>query len=76
MESLDGTPLARALAYAVAVLDGLPKPLPERHALDRNKMVEILEAMVPEDVERERYAAEAEEVVGYLPDLTDWRPRQ
>lgn len=69
---LEGRVLGKALACAIAVIDILPEPIPEREAADRNDMVHCLCLMVPDETEREGVAAEAERLVGRLPDLTDW----
>jgi hypothetical protein len=39
-------------------------------------MVHVLEMMIPRGIDRERFAMEAETLVGRLPDLTDWTPRE
>jgi hypothetical protein len=73
---LDTTVLAKALAYAIAFIDGLPQDQREEQEDDRSDMVHVLSLMIPCDVERERLAVEAERTVGRLPDLTDWKLRE
>lgn len=76
MMDLDGRVLAKALACAIALIDGLPDQLRKREASDRDDMVYLMNVVVPDAAERERYAIEAERITGTLPDLTDWKGRE
>lgn len=73
---MDGRALAKALAVAIACIDGLPDHRREREAADRDDMVYLLNVMVLNAAERERFSIEAERITGQLPDLTDWKARQ
>jgi hypothetical protein len=68
--------LAKAISVAIAVFDGLPDDKRAKQANDRDDMVHILHLMIPDPVDRERLALEAEALTGRLPDLTDWTLRE
>jgi len=63
--------MAKALAYAIACIDGLPEE--RREVSNRCDMVALLYAAVPDPLERERLARSVEVHTGVLPDLTDWK---
>ncbi len=67
----DDLNVAKALAYAIAFMDSLPEEKLERS--DRDDMVTLIYAAVPDPVERERLTRSVEAHTGALPDLTDWR---
>jgi hypothetical protein len=67
----DGFVMAQALAYAIVCIDSLPEEKQERS--NRDDMVALLHAMVPDPVQRERFARGVEAHTGVLPDLTDWK---
>lgn len=67
----DGYIMAKALAYPIACIDGLPEV--QQEVSNRRDMVALPYAAVPDPVERERLARSVEVHTGALPDLTDWR---
>jgi hypothetical protein len=76
MRDLNARVIAKAITCAIAVFDALPNDMRAEQAADRDDMVHILHLMIPNAVDRERLAMEAEALTGRLPDLTDWTLRE
>lgn len=61
----------KALAYAIAFIDSLPED--QQESSDRDDMVALLVALLPNMVEREILAQSVQSHTGVLPDITDWK---
>ena len=71
--NLNDTLLARAILYALILLDSLPEE--SQRPEGRDDVVALFLNLVPDPVQREALALEVETVTGKLADLTDWSDR-
>ena len=67
----DGYIINKALAYAIAWIDSLPKE--QQEASDRCDMVAILISRIPSPRQRAVLASGVQCHTGVLPDFTDWK---
>lgn len=63
--------LTKALMYAVAAIDALPAD--QQESSDRDDMVQLLIARMPDPVEREALARTIQAHTGISPDITNWK---
>ncbi len=64
--------LGTALSFAIAALDGV-RGINEAAACDRNDMVALFLHNFPNETHREMLVANVERVLGYAPDMIDWK---
>jgi hypothetical protein len=73
MATLDSTQLAKAILYALVVMDALP--LDRQEAGERDDLVHMLHLIIQDPAHREALAVEVERKTGVLVDITDWQAR-